>query len=84
MKEYEAVREIFNLCSGNQMRDVYIEEIECDDLDAFVEDVYKGESEFTYEKTVDEAGNIVYNIMTAKIKQRYTFTEIQKGFGSGK
>ena len=28
MKEYEVVHEIFNLCSGNQMRDVFVEEIE--------------------------------------------------------
>ena len=28
MREYEVVHEIFNLCSGNQMRDVFIEEIE--------------------------------------------------------
>ena len=28
IKEYEVVHEIFNLCSGNQMRDVFIEEIE--------------------------------------------------------
>lgn len=76
MKEYEAVREIFNLCSGNQMRDVYIEEVAIEDLDAFVENVYKDENEFTYEKTVNEDGSITYNIRTAKIKQRYTFTEI--------
>ena len=28
MKEYEVVHEIFNQCSGNQMRDVFIEEAE--------------------------------------------------------
>ncbi len=27
MKEYEMVREIFNECANNQMRDVFIEEI---------------------------------------------------------
>ena len=31
MKEYEVVWEIFNLCSNNQMRDVFIEEIETTD-----------------------------------------------------
>ena len=31
MSEYEVVHEIFNLCSGNQMRDVFIEEIEIPD-----------------------------------------------------
>ena len=31
MAEYELVREIQNSCSGNQMRDVFFEEIETDD-----------------------------------------------------
>ncbi len=75
MKEYEAVWEIFNLCSGNQMRDVFVDEIECDDLDQFIRDKFKGE-EVTWEKTVMEDGTTVYDIMTSKIKQRYSFTEI--------
>jgi len=36
MKEYEVVWEIFNLCSNNQMRDVFIEEIETTDPEAYV------------------------------------------------
>lgn len=76
MKEYEAVWEIFNLCSGNQMRDVFFEEIETEDLDQFIEYKFKGEEQFTYEKSVLEDGSIVYDIMTSRIKQRYTFTEI--------
>ena len=28
MKEYEVIREILNLCPGNQMRDIFIEEVE--------------------------------------------------------
>ena len=31
MKHYEMIWEIFNNCSGNQMRDVHIEEVETDD-----------------------------------------------------
>ena len=31
MAEYELVHEIQNLCRNNQMRDVFIEEITCDD-----------------------------------------------------
>ena len=31
MAEYELVREIQNSCSGNQMRDVFFDEIETDD-----------------------------------------------------
>ena len=31
MAEYELVYEIKNLCRNNQMRDVFFEEVECDD-----------------------------------------------------
>ena len=31
MAEYELVREIKNLCRNNQMRDVFFEEVTCDD-----------------------------------------------------
>ena len=43
VKEYEAVREIFNECSRNQMRDVFVEELQIEDLDAFIKDKYKDE-----------------------------------------
>ncbi len=75
MKEYEAVREIFNLCANNQMRDVFVEEIECDDLDAFIRDTFKGD-EVSWEKSVGEDGTVIYDIMTSQIRQRYSFTEI--------
>ena len=76
MKEYEAVWEIFNLCSGNQMRDVFFEENAVENLDQYIEEKFQGEEHFVYEKSVLEDGSIVYDIMTSKIKQRYTFTEI--------
>lgn len=76
MKQYEAVREIFNLCSGNQMRDVFFQEIQTDDLDAFVKAAYEDEKDFHFEKSVAADGSIIYDIMTAQIRQRYTFTEI--------
>ena len=31
MAEYELIHEIKNLCRNNQMRDVFFEEVECDD-----------------------------------------------------
>lgn len=75
MQEYEAVWEIYNLCSGNQMRDVFIEEIECEDPEEFVRNKFK-DKEMSYEKTVLEDGTIIFDIMTTEIKQRYTFTPI--------
>lgn len=75
MKEYEAVWEIFNLCSGNQMRDVFVEEMELDDLDAFIQEKFKGE-DVSYEKTVREDGTVIFDIQTSQIRQRYSFTEL--------
>ena len=75
MKEYEAIREIFNLCSNNQMRDVFVEEIECGNLDEFIKNKFEGK-EVSWEKSVLEDGTVIYDIMTSKIKQRYSFTEI--------
>ena len=34
MAEYELVYEIKNLCRNNQMRDVFFEDVECDDPDS--------------------------------------------------
>ena len=75
VKEYEAVREIFNECSRNQMRDVFVEELQIEDLDAFIKDKYKDE-DMSYEKTILEDGTVIYDILTSQIKQRYSFTEI--------
>jgi len=51
MKCYETVWEIFNKCSNNQMRDVFIEELEIEDIDAFLKEKFKGK-EVTFDKTV--------------------------------
>ena len=74
MKEYEVVWEIFNLCSNNQMRDVFIEEVRIADIEDYVQKKFAGE-EVTYEKS-EENGTIIYDIMTSDIKQRMSFTEI--------
>lgn len=75
MKEYEAVWEIYNQCSNNQMRDIFIEEIRTDNLEKFVQDKFKGK-DVHYESSVLEDGTVVFDIMTSGIKQKYTFTEI--------
>lgn len=42
MAEYELVYEIKNLCRNNQMRDVFFEEVECDDPEAYLRGRLKG------------------------------------------
>lgn len=75
MKCYETVWEIFNQCSNNQMRDVFIEEVEIEDIEVFLRNKLKGK-DVTMEKTVKEDGTIVYDILASGMKQRYSFTEI--------
>ena len=75
MTEYEVVWEIFNQCANNQMRDVFFEEIETNDPEEYVKQKFAGK-QVTYDKTVLDQGNIVFDIMTSGIKQRMTFTKI--------
>ena len=75
MKEYEAVWEIFNQCSNNQMRDVFFEELSLEDPEEYLKKKFEGK-DVSWEKTVLEDGTIVFDIQTSGIKQRYTFTEI--------
>ena len=42
MAEYELVHEIQNLCPNNQMRDIFFEEVECDDPVSYVRSRLKG------------------------------------------
>lgn len=75
MKEYEAILEIINQCPLNKDRDVFFEEIETDDLDAFVQKKFQDQI-ITYDKRTAGDGSIVYDITASGIHQRYTFTEI--------
>ena len=77
MKQNEVVLEIFNLCSGNQMRDVFIEEVELPEngFEAYIRSKHK-EKDITLEREELANGSVIYVVMTAEIKQRYSFTEI--------
>ena len=75
MTEYEVIWEIFNKCPRNQMRDVFVEEIETSDPEAYIQQKFQGK-EVTYEKTILKDGTIVFDISTSQIKQRCSFTEI--------
>ena len=41
MKEYELIWEIFNKCPRNQMRDVFVEELELEDPEVYLNAVGK-------------------------------------------
>ncbi|MBQ1311383.1 MAG: hypothetical protein IIY55_05980 [Blautia sp.] len=75
MKEYEVIWEIFNKCPGNQMRDVFVEELEIEDPEMYVKQKFEGK-EVSYERTDLPDGTIIFDILTSQIKQRCSFTEI--------
>lgn len=75
MKEYEVIWEIFNKCPRNQMRDVFVEEVEIDDPEQYVKTKFQGK-EVAYDKTVLKDGTVVFDIVTSQIKQRCSFSEI--------
>ena len=71
---YEVIREIFNKCSGNQMRDVFVSTVETDDPEGYVKDLLKGK-EVVIEMDVLRDGTIVFDVDIAGLKQRFSFTE---------
>ncbi len=74
-KCYEVVWEIFNECANNQMRDIFIEEIETEDTDAWIRRKVK-DQELTWEKRVLDDGTLVYDVDATGTKERFSFTEI--------
>ena len=75
MLNEEVVREIENQCANNQMRDVFFDEIETDDPEAYIRQKFPDKN-LKYEKTVEADGSLVFDIETSGIRQRFTFTEI--------
>lgn len=73
--EYEIIREIFNQCSGNQMRDVFVEEKDVEDPEGYVRNLLEGK-EVKIEKSVDPDGTIVFDCDIAGLLQRFSFSRI--------
>ena len=73
--EYELVREIKNLCRNNQMRDIFFDEIECTDPEAYVRNLLKGKSvELTLEQGT--AGQVTIHAVADGLIQKFIFTPI--------
>ncbi|MDR2481225.1 MAG: hypothetical protein LBD07_02900 [Spirochaetaceae bacterium] len=71
---YEMIREIFNLCSGNQMRDVFVSEVETAALDGYVAELFKGSGALNWEKSDGAGGAVIFDIERDGLKERLTFT----------
>ena len=76
MAEYELVHEIQNLCRNNQMRDVFIEEVSCDDPVAYVRSRLKGKQ---IELAVDaqSADTMTIHTVTDGLMEKFLFTKIE-------
>jgi hypothetical protein len=70
---YELIREIFNKCSGNQMRDVFVSAVETDDPEAYLRSVLVG-NDISIERTETRDG-VIFDVVTDGLPQRFSFTE---------
>ena len=74
VKKYEMIREIFNRCSGNQMRDVEIQEIETSNPEAWVADFFPGKlcirAKSVHGKT------LIFDLDADGLIQRFSFTPV--------
>jgi hypothetical protein len=69
-------REIFNKCSGNQMRDIFISEVQVEndeDFDEIVKPFTEG-TDVMCEKYVGN-GVVTFEIVASGVKQRISFSE---------
>ena len=71
---YEMIREIFNKCSGNQMRDVFVETVETDNPENYVRNLLAGK-DVTIETDRLSDGTYIIEVMIAGLRQRFSFTE---------
>ncbi len=70
--KYHVIWEIFNQCSGNQMRDVFFEEVETDDPARYVKERFK---EYTVTDETVGGGERVFKIESEGMLQRMSFSE---------
>lgn len=75
MAEYELVHEIKNLCRNNQMRDVFFEEVQCEDPEAYLRRRLAGKQ---LELSVEEgpAGAVTIHAVVDGMMEKYVFTPI--------
>jgi predicted RNA-binding protein len=76
IKRYEMIREIFNSCDNNQMRDVDISEIEIADPEEAVKPFLTG-TQVSCTKSVKQDGSIIFDIAADGLTQRISYVEIR-------
>ena len=75
MREYELVHEIQNLCRNNQMRDIFFEEIQCEDPEMYLRQRLAGKN---FSLTVDPGtgGAVTIYASVDGMTEKYVFTPI--------
>lgn len=75
MVEYELVHEIQNACPNNQMRDIFFEEVTCDDPEAFLRARLAGRS---LSLTVEQGrgGCVTIHAVVDGLQEKFVFTPI--------
>lgn len=75
MREYEVVHEILNECARNQMRDIFIEEIELPEnsFEEYIKSKHP-DAEIQMEREDLADGSVRYTVETSGIIQKYTFS----------
>ena len=73
--EYELVHEIKNLCRNNQMRDIFFEEIECDDPESYIRSRLKG-TQIELSREEGSAGQVTIHATVDGLIQKFVFTPI--------
>jgi hypothetical protein len=75
MAKFEMIHEIFNSCSGNQMRDIEIVEVDEGDVETHVQ-VHIDDPNAKVERYETVDGTIIYDIDILGQRQRYSFTAL--------
>ncbi|MGN0998602.1 MAG: hypothetical protein ACI4PO_03510 [Faecousia sp.] len=75
MAHYELVREIQNLCRNNQMRDIFFDEVETGDPEAYVRTLLKGKHVAISSDTRSDGTVTVYADCDG-LTQKFVFTPI--------
>ena len=75
MKEYELVHEIKNSCPNNQMRDIFFDEIECENPESWLRQKLAGKA---LELTVEEGsgGTVTIHAVVDGMTEKYMFIPI--------
>ena len=71
--EYEMVREIKNLCPNNQMRDVFITEVETDDPEGYVKEFLQGKA-VEVSTEYGQNGQVTVHAVCDGLIQKFIFT----------